>query len=1279
MYSEWQSSIEKILLAQDDRFRNILEKGKVSILIHPPSAGIENFLLTLPEKIKNRISIVDMALSEEKEFPDGIIEGGKNLDTFEIKDILNFEDFRIKKVTEEFLEQVRKFGKKKALIYAHQANEIKGWENNIKYVLAKWMNIEYIIPGLLNLNNEELKDKYDSFLKTLKLLSLDYENLGFHSVYFHNSLDYLDKDSILELNKILSSTMNNKNCPGIVTSILLILFHNYGSDYNERMHDLLNLWENMHNDHRKIVASQISLELGIRINDAYDCLNTLDGEKIELILKNVDPFFKSLENEIRFSLKKIDCKEIANYLGIGQIPLPCQENGDLGSHISQALEKIQKLSMEGSIVISGRDRHENACIALPLLNRLCPANIFLQGRFNVIGMDWLIGDGILLALNKDIQVGKKNLIVITDNLPDGVSFLESYGPIKIYSNNNIYYVSFSWDNYMKEIVKIYLNFFIPGKFGENEVEKISLISNNSLSNAYSLSFLYSALLSYGYGTEDSLGIISKNNMKAYVSMISDKLSLEQILCLYECTYYPLGEKLIDYFNLNKNILEKYPYGYKVPDEFAGMVKDLFNEKLGDEIDKRFYEIIEYLVSSGLPENLILKIKNFEQFSKVDLLSWHNFISKARYSRDFIYYIYNVFIKRSVINDVISITTVHILVRDKNVPGIFYTPIKLAFETRDPFLIPYIFAEYGRESIEGKIVYYFFNSLINLGLLENFEKRMLDYLNGVKPNGENDFIYNFINGSYLIEKKDYEGASREFNACINRNHLFAYAFLMNALSILRMEGNVNSIARKKELLESAKQNIDGLISIDAKNFLSYMLKGFVYQRLSRIEKDRVRKLSNTNLAKNEFERGLSINGQFSPLLSGKGDCIFDIGMMERDREKKRKYIEEALNAYSSAIDYDPGNVRAIYGYGNCLLELSKFERSINNKRDLLIRALEQYDKCISFIERPEAINGRGNALLSLARIETNVKKRLELLNSALKEYERSSLLDPNMVENYIGIGNTLLELSKMSGDRKDKIDKINRAIKYYETGLNIDSLNTFLHYGKGEALLELSRITEGEKSLEILNASLREYENSIKIDGEFVHAYNGAGNAYLEMLREEKNKEKRENYLRNSLKYFEKAIMIDKNYPLAYNGRSVCYALMAKEEKRRNIKRDLLLKSISDLENAIREDPFLPMTYHNYGNRLLELSELEDDLKKRVELIESSIKKYEEAISLDPLFKYSYNGIGNCYYKLAMLDKEKRRHFLEKAIEYYEKAIALDNEYSTPKKNIEICKVLLKKI
>jgi tetratricopeptide (TPR) repeat protein len=104
-----------------------------------------------------------------------------------------------------------------------------------------------------------------------------------------------------------------------------------------------------------------------------------------------------------------------------------------------------------------------------------------------------------------------------------------------------------------------------------------------------------------------------------------------------------------------------------------------------------------------------------------------------------------------------------------------------------------------------------------------------------------------------------------------------------------------------------------------------------------------------------------------------------------------------------------------------------------------------------------------------------------------------------------------------------------------------------------------------------------------------------------------------------------------------------------------------------------------MTYHNYGNRLLELSELEDDLKKRVELIESSIKKYEEAISLDPLFKYSYNGIGNCYYKLAMLDKEKRRHFLEKAIEYYEKAIALDNEYSTPKKNIEICKVLLKKI
>ncbi|MBD6956042.1 MAG: hypothetical protein F9Y92_05315 [Thermoplasmatales archaeon] len=1282
MYSERLENVRRFIEEQNEYFASIIKKSKIKIVLYPPASGAEDFKNSLPQELIKKVEF--MRIFSFDKVGDIL---NRNMEILDLKNIINFGDFGIKRIPEEFFEEINKIKNSRAIIFAYSARKLEERGIQTEGIKFRWMGIDYIPPSLLSLSQEEIENKNIYFLNILHNLNLDSESLGLHSADFMISLRYLDDRSISDVMEKVGSVpligFKGKYCVSLISSILLVLFHGYGMDYSKKFREILYNWVNMHPAHKELLSSQFSLELSIPINDVKDCLDSINEDITTVLIERLDPYLKDIENKIKNSIRKVDCDSLKIILNMDEIPLPGEGDEDFDNSIRSAVKKLEEYVSRGTVIIVGRDRHEKASLGLPLLKNLCPRGLFVQGEYRLEGMKWVKDSGIIMVNNYENMKGYEGVVAFNDNMPEGEKInLEDLDPVKIFTSpyyENIYFVSINPENIINKIVRRYLEHLIPGEYTEDVIDKIVSISGPSLSRAYINSLAFSLCIKEGMNGEDAFLIVSSNPSEAY-SILMDKLNTEQILCLYESTYHPVDRILIESFKLDMVAFERHGDKFRVPVEISESVREIIlkNGRLLEEIDKNMVNIVNEIKSAGVKEEIVENLKMIPPRGKMDICFWHSALKNAESNRGILHFLLYDYLERIESRNNIALFTVYLLHQRKNIKGLRYTPIYVAIDSKNPLLLPYLSLEYGAKSIEFKIVSEFFKALYNMDLIDKNYGILIDYYSGdyLYPMEEKSWIYHYLMGSHHMEKGEFDTAMDEFNKSVSKNQLLSEPFLMIAYILYRMEERINSISKKMELLENAKRNIENSISINNRNYIAYLLKGYVDLKEGRIERDTIRKIAHINSAKNDFEKGKSTGNDFSPLYSGAGDCLFDLGMLEKDGDKKKNHYQMSLNEYRIALEKDPGNVRALIGYANCIYEISKFEKSIKERIGMLRDAMKYYDDSISIFDTPEAHNGKGNILLALSRFERDAKNREILISESQREYEKSISMDMNLTGNYLGLGNSMLELSRI---KDDKIDLLKKAKNYFDQGLNIDFLNPWIHYGKGEVFLEMARIERNpDKKSDLIRDAMKEYEQAIKIDPYFVHAYNGIGNALLELNKIEKNRERWEENIRNSLKNFEKAISIDNSYTQAYNGRSICYAIMAREERKRDLKRDLLQKSIKDLDYSISISPFYAQAYHNYGNRLIELSELESDRERKIEIIEEAIKRYEEALTLDPTLKQSYNGMGNAYLLLSKMDRKREKEYIQKAMESYENALMIDKNYENARKNLELCRSLLKR-
>ncbi|PMP73748.1 MAG: hypothetical protein C0180_05940, partial [Aciduliprofundum sp.] len=103
MYSERLENVRRFIEEQNEYFASIIKKSKIKIVLYPPASGAEDFKNSLPQELIKKVEF--MRIFSFDKVGDIL---NRNMEILDLKNIINFGDFGIKRIPEEFFEEINK-------------------------------------------------------------------------------------------------------------------------------------------------------------------------------------------------------------------------------------------------------------------------------------------------------------------------------------------------------------------------------------------------------------------------------------------------------------------------------------------------------------------------------------------------------------------------------------------------------------------------------------------------------------------------------------------------------------------------------------------------------------------------------------------------------------------------------------------------------------------------------------------------------------------------------------------------------------------------------------------------------------------------------------------------------------------------------------------------------------------------------------------------------------------------------------------------------------------
>jgi serine/threonine protein kinase/tetratricopeptide (TPR) repeat protein len=313
------------------------------------------------------------------------------------------------------------------------------------------------------------------------------------------------------------------------------------------------------------------------------------------------------------------------------------------------------------------------------------------------------------------------------------------------------------------------------------------------------------------------------------------------------------------------------------------------------------------------------------------------------------------------------------------------------------------------------------------------------------------------GKALHEKKDLEGAIREFQAALHIDPEYAMA-----------HNNIGIVLRDKKDLEGAIREFQAALKIDPNHAMAHASLGIALADQKDLEG-----------AIREFQAALKIDPGYAKAHYNLGNALH-----------AKKDLEGAIGEFQAALSIDPGYAAAHTHLGNALYGKGQVDEAIACFK----KAIELDPKAAgAHINLGNALYGKGKVDEAIACFKKVIGldlkdaeahtalgaflcDRIHDYDGAIVECRKAIALDPKYANAHHNLGTAL--------SAKGQLDA---AIAEFREAIRLKKDHAVAHYGLGTALADKGQLDD----------AITEFREAIRLKKDYPEAHHGLGRALMD--------------------------------------------------------------------------------------------------------------------------------------------------------------------------------------